>query len=50
MPDLNLYRRGLRADGGVPDGYPVVVANWERIRRFEDRRALSAASTVRASG
>ena len=24
---------GLHADGGVPDGYPVVVANWERIRR-----------------
>ncbi|MEE3258333.1 MAG: DUF3604 domain-containing protein, partial [Candidatus Latescibacterota bacterium] len=24
---------GLHADGGVPDGYPVVVENWERIRR-----------------
>ena len=24
---------GLHADGGAPDGYPVVVANWERIRR-----------------
>ena len=23
---------GLHADGGVPDGYPVVVDNWERIR------------------
>ena len=21
---------GLHADGGVPDGYPVVVDNWER--------------------
>ena len=24
---------GLHADGGIPDGYPVVVDNWERIRR-----------------
>jgi len=24
---------GLHADGGVPDGYPVVVKNWDRIRQ-----------------
>ena len=23
---------GLHADGRVPDGYPVVVDNWERTR------------------
>ena len=43
---------GLHADGGVPDGYPVVVENWERIRQAsegdteqqcdERRRRLSA--------
>ena len=35
-PVLDFYAftpHGLPADGGIPDGYPVVVDNWERIRR-----------------